>query len=104
LERIGRILDSVVESLGLKKKLDEGKAILIWEKAVGEKIANHTRPLRVEGSKLFVEVSGSSWRNELTFLKPEIIQKLNSAAGSEVVDDIIFVAGAGFDNKIRRKT
>ena len=99
MEKIGKILNSITETLGLKKKLDEGKAILLWEEAVGDKIAKHTRPIKIQGSKLFVEVSGSSWRNELNFLKTDIIRKLNSMAGKVVVEDIIFVAGAGLGSE-----
>jgi len=95
LERIGKILDSLVDTLGLKKKINEEKVMALWEKAVNRRVAEHTRPIKIQGSKLLVEVSGSSWRNELIFLKPELIRKLNSMVGRVVIDDIIFVAGAG---------
>ena len=95
MERIGKILDSLVDTLGLKKKINEEKVMALWEKAVNRRVAEHTRPIKIQGSKLLVEVSGSSWRNELIFLKPELIRKLNSMVGRVVIDDIIFVAGAG---------
>jgi len=95
LERIGKILDSLVDTLGLKKKINEEKVMALWEKAVNRRVAERTRPIKIQGSKLLVEVSGSSWRNELIFLKPELIRKLNSMVGRVVIDDIIFVAGAG---------
>ena len=95
MERIGKILDSLVDTLGLKKKINEEKVMALWEKAVNKRVAERTRPIKIQGSKLLVEVSGSSWRNELIFLKPELIRKLNSMVGRVVIDDIIFVAGAG---------
>ncbi|TET80688.1 DUF721 domain-containing protein [candidate division TA06 bacterium] len=95
MERIGKILDSLVDTLGLKKKINEEKVMALWEKAVNRRVAERTRPIKIQGSKLLVEVSGSSWRNELIFLKPELIRKLNSMVGRVVIDDIIFVAGAG---------
>ena len=99
MERIGKILDSLVDTLGLKKKMDDEKVMALWEKVVNRKIAERTRPIKIQGSKLLVEVSGSSWRNELTFLKPELIRKLNSLVGRVVIDDIIFVAGVGRGSK-----
>ena len=99
MERIGKILDSLADTLGLKKKMDDEKVMALWEKAVNRKIAERTRPIKIQGSKLLVEVSGSSWRNELTFLKPELIRKLNSLVGRVVINDIIFVAGAGRGSK-----
>lgn len=95
MEKIGKILDSLVDTLGLKKKINEEKVMALWEKAVNRRVAERTRPIKIQGSKLLVEVSGSSWRNELIFLKPELIRKLNSMVGRVVIDDIIFVAGAG---------
>lgn len=95
MERIGKILDSLVDTLGLKKKINEEKVMALWEKAVNRRVAERTRPIKIQGSKLLVEVSGSSWRNELIFLKPELIRKLNSMVGRVVIDDIIFVAGPG---------
>lgn len=103
MERINRILDSVVKNLGLGKKLDEGKAITVWERAVGRDIAEQTRPIKVQGSKLFVEVFSSSWKNELTFLKTDIIRKLNAMTGKIVLDDIIFVSGGGGSTRDRRR-
>ena len=104
MERIGKILDSLAHTLGLKKKMDEEKVMALWEKAVNRKIAERTRAIKIQGSKLLVEVSGSSWRNELTFLKPELIRKLNSLVGRVVIDDIIFVAGVGRGSQDRRMT
>jgi predicted nucleic acid-binding Zn ribbon protein len=93
MERIGKILDSIIHSLGLEKKLEEGKTITLWREAVGPEIAKHTTPIKIRDSKLFVQVSGASWRNELMFLKEKIIQRLNSMVDGEVITDIIFVAG-----------
>jgi predicted nucleic acid-binding Zn ribbon protein len=93
MDKIGKILDSLVHSLGLAKKLEEGKALTLWDEAVGPEIAKNSRPIKIRGSKLFVKVSSASWRSELMFLKQDIIHKLNALAGREVIDDIIFVAG-----------
>jgi predicted nucleic acid-binding Zn ribbon protein len=39
---------------------------------------------------LFVSVKTSAWRNELTMRKKEIMLKINSTLGQEVVLDIKF--------------
>jgi hypothetical protein len=39
---------------------------------------------------LFVHVKTSTWRNELTLRKKEIIDKLNTVIGFDVVKDIKF--------------
>jgi len=95
MEKISKILDSVIQSLGLAKKLKEGEAIAHWEEAVGPEIARHTTPVKIRNSKLFVQVNSASWKNELMFLKEKILLKLNSISDEAVITDIIFVAGAG---------
>lgn len=104
MEKISKILNSLCDTLGLKKKMNEEKLIALWDKAVNRRIAERSRAIKIQGSKLLVEVSGSSWRNELAYLKPELIRKLNSLVGSAVIEDIIFVAGVGRGGQDRRTT
>ncbi len=95
-ERIGPILQRVLRRKGWERRLKEYQAVDLWEKAVGEPIGRHTRSLRCVDSKLFVGVESPSWRNELIFLKPRLIRKLNQSLGGKIVSDIIFIGG-GFN-------
>ena len=89
-ETIGSAIDELVKSLGIQKKLQEYDAVVYWEKAVGERIAQMTKATRILQGVLFVQVKTSTWRNELTLRKKEIIDKLNTAIGMNVVKDIKF--------------
>ena len=94
-ERIGPLLTSVIQKLGLEKGLLQHRVILSWSEAVGKEIAQKTTPLRVRGSKLFVEVENSSWMNYLHYLKPEILSKLNAKCktrNEKLIKDIIYRA------------
>ena len=90
IKTIGSAMDELVKSLGIQKKLQEYEAVLYWEKAVGERIAKMTTATRIMQGVLFVHVKTSTWRNELTLRKKEIIDKLNLIVGLEVVKDIKF--------------
>lgn len=48
-----------------------------WRRAVGDRVADHTRPGRVVRGKLMVKVASSSWCAELSFLKGDILRKLS---------------------------
>ncbi len=50
-----------------------------WVRAVGARIADRTRPLRLEGGELLVLVATSVWSSELTMLSTEVLARLNSA-------------------------
>jgi predicted nucleic acid-binding Zn ribbon protein len=83
-------LDELVKGLGIEKKLREYDAVVYWESAVGEQIAKMTKATRIEKGVLFVSVRTSTWRNELTLRKKEIVNKLNGVVGNNVVKDIRF--------------
>jgi predicted nucleic acid-binding Zn ribbon protein len=87
---LGDALDELVGKLGIKKKLLEYEAVLRWEEIVGEKIARATTATRISRGVLFVSVRTSAWRNELTMRKKEIMLKINSTLGQQVVLDIKF--------------
>jgi predicted nucleic acid-binding Zn ribbon protein len=90
LEPVGKLLADVLERLGLAGQLAEQRAVQIWPQTVGEKIAAHTRAHAIENGELVVLVDAHAWIQELSFLKPGIIAKLNQALGSEIVKDIRF--------------
>jgi len=87
---IGTILKKVVRDLHLGKKLLQYEVVNEWEKIVGKKIASVTTVEKVVDGKLIVRVKSSAWRNELSFLKKEIIKKINKKFMEEIITDIIF--------------
>jgi len=54
-----------------------------WHDAVGDRIARRTRPMRLERGVLTVRAATAVWAQELTFVAPTILQRLN-ALGFEV--------------------
>jgi predicted nucleic acid-binding Zn ribbon protein len=89
-EPIGKLLGDLLNALGLGKKLKQYEAVRVWQDVVGEKIASVATPTKIINGTLIVKVEKSTWRNELSLLKREIIIKINSALGEEVVKDIRF--------------
>jgi predicted nucleic acid-binding Zn ribbon protein len=87
---IGGAIASTLDQLGLDKKVKQYEVLDVWKEIVGEQIAQVTTADYFSGGKLFIRVSRSTWRNELTFLKQQLIEKVNTAMGEEIVHDIIF--------------
>ena len=90
VQPVGSVLASLMEELGLGKKLKQYEAVRIWKEVVGERIANVATPTKIINGTLIVKVEKSTWRNELSLLKREIISKLNAALKEEIVKDIRF--------------
>jgi len=87
---VGSVIDKITEDLNLKPRLDEYYALLSWEEVVGKQIANVTRAVKISKGILYIQVKTSTWRNELVLRKKEIIDRLNTKAGTQVIKDIKF--------------
>ena len=90
MKDLGSALDELVHSLGIHKKLREYDAVTQWAALVGEHIATVAVPVRITQGVLIVRVRTSTWRNELTLRKKEIIDRLNGALGGSIIKDIRF--------------
>lgn len=92
---LGQALHSLLRSWGVDGKVRERQTVALWSQTVGPRIAEKTEALGVEDGKIFVRVHSSSWKTELVFVKPEIIDRLNRAVGRKVIKDIVFVGSRG---------
>ncbi len=90
-ESLNLILGKLLKKRGWERKIKEFQALSNWPKIVGPKVAENSKPVRIEGKKLFVKVENSVWKNELIFMEKDIKEKLNKSVEGEVIKDIIFV-------------
>ena len=86
---IKEAIAKLLKAYKLDEKLAERRLIHSWEEVMGQMIANHTKDIFVKNKQLFVTLDSSALRNELLLAKSKIIQMLNKAAGSEVINDVI---------------
>jgi predicted nucleic acid-binding Zn ribbon protein len=64
----------------------------LWERVVDERVRKHTEPVKIKNQILYISTSSPAWAQELNFLKKKMIEKFNSAAKEEVINDIRFSA------------
>lgn len=83
-------LDKFVHQIGITKKMKQFSVVTSWPEIVGERIAKVTEAERIENGILFVKTATAPWRNELTMRRLEIMEKVNTAAGSRIVKEIRF--------------
>jgi predicted nucleic acid-binding Zn ribbon protein len=77
-------LDGVVKSLRGPSRKAVGGLFGRWEEAVGEQVAQHVRPVKLDGGVLSVEVDDPAWATQVKFLTPTIIARLAEVAGAQV--------------------
>ena len=93
LDSFRSILDGLAKRLGLESRLLELRLQHEWRDIVGEPIGSHTWPAHIRFKKLSLVVRNSVWLQQLTFLKPTLLAKLNEAAGTELVKEIVLRVG-----------
>ncbi len=101
VKRTGRLIclndemDDFVRHLGLSDKMQEIKILTIWEKCVGDVIAQNSRPVGIKKNKLFISVESSVWRQELFIKKLNIIDAFNREIKQifpdKFIKEIIFI-------------
>lgn len=62
-----------------------------WEKIVGKTIAQRTKSVFLKDKKLFIRLDSSSLKNDLMYLKPALLQKLNEALASDIIETVEFL-------------
>ena len=90
---ISGVLQKILQQYGLEGKLREYQVLNRWEEIVGKTIAAHTAPDSIRFKKLILKVDSSAWMQELSFLKKDLIEKVNHAFQTPLIRDIQFRIG-----------
>lgn len=93
IDSLSSVLEGLARRLGLESKLLESRLRRDWVTIVGEPIASNTWPDQIRYKKLYLLVHNSVWLHQLTFLKPTLLQKLNTVTGGELVTEIVLRVG-----------
>jgi len=83
-------MQSVLSERGYLTPCFEADVMQKWHAIVGEKISEVTECSEVREGIIYVRVSSASWRQELSFLKKEIIEKIKEKTRCNTIKDIIF--------------
>lgn len=87
------IRDIILKNLreqGLETPLLQKRLIDSWSEVMGQLIANYTDDLCIRNQTLFVKLKNPALRSELSLQRQDIVRRLNSHVGSQVIADIRF--------------
>jgi hypothetical protein len=87
------VVAAALDGLGLTDYARMLRITAAWREAVGDEIAARTHPSSFSRGTLVVRTKNAAWQNELTFLKSEIIDRVNAALGNKSVDELKIQAG-----------
>ncbi|MGD9201904.1 MAG: DUF721 domain-containing protein [Chitinispirillia bacterium] len=89
-QKLGKIIETVFAKHGYYKHFIEMKIITDWHLIVGDRIAEVTKCTDIRDGVVFVSVRNSSWRQELSYIKKEILSKIYNETQCTSVKDIHF--------------
>ena len=86
---VGDILNQIIKTNKLESGLDQVSVIDAWKNLMGNGVNNYTRSVALRNSILYVELTSSVLREELSYGKDKIIKMINEDLGKEVVKDVV---------------
>ncbi len=86
---ISDALKVFVETNKLEKGLDKVNVADAWVKLMGNGVNNYTTAVSLERGVLFVQLSSSVLREELSYGKQKIVNMLNEDLGKEIIKKLI---------------
>lgn len=93
LEDSSNVMYRALRQAGLNDQARRLQIFQCWRGAVGPKIAARTTPEMFRHGVLLVKVANATWQHELTYLKADIITKLNDALGKAMVTELKVICG-----------
>lgn len=81
----GAILARLVKARGWQRPAAEATVFGAWPKVVGPDIAEHSRPVKLEGGVLTVEAESTAWATQLRLLAGSLLRRIAAEVGHNVV-------------------
>ena len=82
-------IQQMLDTYKLQPRMDELKLMASWEKIMGPAVHKRTLELAIRSKVLYVRLESSALREELSYAKEMLIQRLNEEAGSKVITNIV---------------
>ena len=83
------VLGAFIEKNKLQKGIDKVDVAEAWRAVMGPAIAKYTTQIKLDGDRLFVQLSSSVLREELGYGKDKIMKNLNEELGREVIAKVV---------------
>ena len=86
---VGEIIRKLMKNPKLAERLDELDALEVWKELIGTQLQKYITDAKMIKGSLLIKVKSAPLRNELSYKKTDIINKINTRLGKEVVKELI---------------
>jgi hypothetical protein len=83
------VLKSFVSDNNLQKGLDKVAVRDVWKKIMGPAITKYTQNIKLERGTVYIELTSSVLREELSYGRQKIIDNLNDELGKVLVKKLV---------------
>jgi hypothetical protein len=87
---VGELIDKLMKAYRLDGKLKEMDVIESWGEMMGVAVAKRTKKIQIRNKTLFLTMDSAVMRDELSYGKTVIIERVNQKAGFEIINDVFF--------------
>ena len=81
---LSRGIDRLLSSLRGGSRQTTVTVFSRWEELVGQPVATHVRPVKIDLGTLVVEVDDPAWATQMKFLESDLLARLNTGATQPV--------------------
>ncbi len=96
MRSLADVLGEVSASRGWERRFAPYRVFAIWDGVVGKEFAEVARPIEIHGRDLMVGVIDQVWLNQLSFMKEDLLRRINRVMGDDGFSGLRFVVNADF--------
>ena len=88
MEKLIKSLPAILAASGGAQEVAEAACAAAWKHAAGDALSLHAITLKLQESTLVVAVADQIWKKQLEQLRSQLLYRLNSILGQQVVTSI----------------
>lgn len=88
-QSLGDALRSFIKGSKLEKGMDQMAVRDAWNKMMGNAVQGYTQDMRLERGTLYVKLTSSVLREELSYGKQKIQDMLNKELGEDLINKVV---------------
>ena len=89
INTIGEVIKKLIRNNKLSKRLDVLNVLDVWNNIIGKDLEKYIISTKIIDDKLYLKLRSSVVRNEISYKKAELIQRINEKLNKDVIKDII---------------
>lgn len=86
---LGDALREYLRNSPFRHKMNEYRIQSLWEKEMGKTISRYTDSIHLRQGKLIITTTVAPLKQELSFSKETIRQRLNEALGEPIIESVV---------------